>query len=258
MFMFPSAWAFCPYCDFYSLPIPRKKKEQSGAGKTEAEFPKRDLDIIRQFAGGLKREWRLLRAAHAKEFQARALKTLYFGGGTPSVMPAASLRGILRFIANTITIAAHAEITLEANPETFTSARRPRRLARNGIQSPEPGRAIHEAIPCLPPSAAATAFRRPAVHFNPAREAGFENISIDLMFGLPGQSLADWMEAIEQSIAWRPRAYFLLWVDDSSGATPFAPLAKQGRPGIAPGRNAGANVSSGRGVGFFEAGYEQL
>jgi oxygen-independent coproporphyrinogen-3 oxidase len=169
----------CPYCDFYSL---------AGHASQLAHYP--DLLI------------RHLRLAAASGLWKGPFGTVFFGGGTPSLLPAEAAARVLAAARAEFGLEAAAEVSLEANPGTVTpetlagyraaginrlsfgvqsfSAEHLRRLGR--IHSPA------EAV-------AAVGW---------ARAAGFENISIDLMFALPGQREADLAEELDQALALAP------------------------------------------------------
>lgn len=124
--------------------------------------------------------------------------TIYFGGGTPSLLSPGDLDGILSACRDAFDVQAGAEISLEANPETVDVARlagfRAAGVTRLsfGVQSFRDadlrrlGR-IHDA-----------ARARAAVA--EARTAGFDNLSLDLMMWLPGQSVADWLASVDALI----------------------------------------------------------
>jgi oxygen-independent coproporphyrinogen-3 oxidase len=128
--------------------------------------------------------------------------TIFFGGGTPSLLEPADLEHLLLACRNAFPIASEAEVTLETNPETASldrlSAFRQAGINRIsfGVQSFDDqqlrrlGR-IHDA-----------ARAREAVA--DARRAGFDNLSLDLMLWLPGQSTSAWMTSVEQALALRP------------------------------------------------------
>ena len=125
--------------------------------------------------------------------------TIYFGGGTPSQLDVAQIRKILDVIFNIYNVRANAEITLEGNPDDLT----PEFLAAifslgvnrlsMGVQSFNDGylrfiRRRHSSD---------TAARAVAN----AVEAGFRNISIDLMYGFPGQTIEEWTSDVRR---WNP------------------------------------------------------
>lgn len=134
--------------------------------------------------------------------EVRAVATIYFGGGTPSLLPPAAVAAIIGAIGRCCAILPDAEVTLEANPGTVTRSSLEGYLAGGvnrlsmGVQSLDDrqlaflGR-IHSA------GEARSAFAA-------ARSAGFTNISIDLMHSLPGQTLEGWQETIAAAIALQP------------------------------------------------------
>ena len=128
--------------------------------------------------------------------------TIYFGGGTPSLLTPAEIGRVIDACAAAFDVARDTEITLEANPETVDAAtlRSFRAAGVNrlsfGVQSfldPELKRLgrLHDA-----------ARARTAV--DEARSAGFDNLSLDLMMWLPGQSVAQWLSSVQALIAVGP------------------------------------------------------
>jgi oxygen-independent coproporphyrinogen-3 oxidase len=124
--------------------------------------------------------------------------TIFFGGGTPSLLEPSEIGAIVGACRDAWTVAPDAEITLEANPETVTPERLDGFLAAGvnrlsyGVQSfrDEELRRLSR----LHSAARATeAFRM-------ARSAGFDNISLDLMMWLPQQSVAQWLESVDALI----------------------------------------------------------
>lgn len=120
--------------------------------------------------------------------------TVYFGGGTPSLLAADDLKRLLGEVRNWFLLEDAAEITIEANPETLSSdyLRKIRRAGVNrlslGVQSADPAQlALLERQHDFD-----TVIRA----VSDARSAGFQNISLDLIYGLPGQSLASWQRSL--------------------------------------------------------------
>lgn len=150
----------CPYCDFYSL---------------------------RGDEGLMDRYLRAVRAALARwsgEHGPQKVKTVYFGGGTPSLLGPGRLGGLLEQAAKRFSIADGAEVTLEANPASvgrtfFADVRKAgfNRLSM-GLQSADPAELRLLGRRHTPQDAAQAV--------EDARAAGFDNISLDLMLGLPG------------------------------------------------------------------------
>lgn len=151
--------------------------------------------------------------------------TIYFGGGTPTLLPPARISSLLAAARQHFIVEKDAEITLEANPGTLTFASLEGYLSAGvnrlslGVQSLDDrqlallGR-IHSADEA-----------RDA--FNLARSAGFSNIGIDLMHGLPEQTLAAWQETLRQTIDMRPDHLSVYGLSVEAG-TPFAIKAGQG------------------------------
>ena len=131
-----------------------------------------------------------------------AIDTIFFGGGTPSLLSANELASILAACGETFDVQPHAEITLEANPETVTEASLAeyRGVGLNrisfGVQS------FRDAeLARLGRLHSADTARR-AVRL--ARSAGFDNLSLDLMLWLPGQQLQEWLESVDALIEVSP------------------------------------------------------
>lgn len=177
----------CIYCDFYSI-------------ENHASIP--------EFLRALSREI----DSYADEFAAReSIETVFFGGGTPSLLPPSQIRMIIDHMRERFTVRTDAEITMEANPGTIDQSAFEgyRRAGVNrmsiGIQSFNPselaflGR-IHTA------EEAARAVRD-------AYQAGFENVSCDLIFSLPGQTPEGWQETLHRALELGPKhisAYSLI------------------------------------------------
>ena len=126
-------------------------------------------------------------------------ETVYFGGGTPSAVPPGMLQQILE-VVNRVPIAADAEITLEANPGDRDRFQALRTIGINrlslGVQALD-DRAL-KALGRFHNTADAVAA------FDTARRAGFQNIGIDLIFGAPKQTLAEWQATLNRAIVLNP------------------------------------------------------
>ena len=135
-------------------------------------------------------------------FSAAVPDTLYFGGGTPSLLEPAEIKAIIDRCRDALGLTADAEITLEANPETATAERLEQFRAGGvnrlsfGVQSfrdeelERLGR-LHSA-------------ERAVQAVEMARAAGFDNVSIDLMMWLPGQDVPQWLASVIDAIRVRP------------------------------------------------------
>lgn len=133
-----------------------------------------------------------------KEVGFSPVDTIFFGGGTPTAIPATDEAALLRAVLDTLSVTPDAEITTEANPGTMDVRHLEVLRAAGfnrisfGVQSFDAGLLktldrIHSA------DEAKNAVRA-------ARAAGFENISLDLMFALPRQTLAQWRETLDQAL----------------------------------------------------------
>ena len=169
----------CAYCDFYSLP----SREDKMDAYTDA--------LIRHI-----REV-------APRTESHRVDTVYFGGGTPSYLGAERLRSILRTVMKGCPVTRDAEITLEANPDSACDIKALRTLRRAGfnrlslgVQSADDGllRAIGRIHTFAQVQQSVTA----------ARKAGFRNISMDLIYGLPGQTMQQWEDTLSAVIAIAP------------------------------------------------------
>ncbi|MBI3049573.1 MAG: radical SAM family heme chaperone HemW [Acidobacteria bacterium] len=168
--------------------------------------------------------------------------TIYFGGGTPSLLNPAEVAAIVERCARSWALTADAEITLEANPETVTSERLAGFRAAGvnrlsfGVQSfrdEELGRLsrLHSA------SRAVEAFRM-------ARAAGFGNISLDLMMWLPQQTVAQWLESVDALVALAPEHASLYLLEIYPNA-PLRDAMARGRWSVAPDEEAAEMYLSG-------------
>lgn len=151
------------------------------------------LDAMHEMADALISECMI-----RKEEISEPIETIYFGGGTPSLLSTEKIERVLDTIRHHYTLANNAEITLEANPDDITKekANAWRKIGINrfsiGIQSFDEKNLIwmnraHDA-------------EQSKACIEIIREAGFENFSIDLIYGTPGQSLHSWKEDIELAI----------------------------------------------------------
>jgi oxygen-independent coproporphyrinogen-3 oxidase len=183
--------------------------------------------LFEPYVEALKAEIRL----SADRFPDARISTVYFGGGTPTVLAPEQLSSILGQINQSFPVDADAEITIEANPVARLSPRRFNRLSL-GVQSLHDeelrllGR-IHTA------DEAVRAFRE-------ARGAGFRNISIDLMYGIPGQTLESWREILNKALELNPEHVSLYSLTVEEG-TPFYKMHQAGELTL-PGEDAEADM----------------
>ena len=169
----------CIYCDFYSLP--------------------RAEDRMDRYVSALCRQL----AEIAQRTTAHTVDSVYLGGGTPSYLGEKRLRHILKTVKKHYHLSRDAEITLEANPDSAGDWRALRSLRRAGmnrlslgVQSADDGllRALGRPHTFAQAEEAAAA----------ARRARIRNLSLDLIYGLPGQDLAHWKDTLERAAALEP------------------------------------------------------
>ena len=134
--------------------------------------------------------------------EAPPLYSVFFGGGTPTMLPAAELAGLLTAVRDRFGLAPDAEITTEANPESVDRAYLDTLVAAGftrlslGMQSARPG-----VLAVL--DRRHTPGRVPQV-VRWAREAGFSSVSLDLIYGSPTETLADWEASLDAAIGLEP------------------------------------------------------
>ncbi len=151
--------------------------------------------------------------------------TIFFGGGTPSLLPIPELERILQSLHDSFEIQATAEISLEANPGTlspeFLSGLRSLGFNRLslGVQSAHPAELrLLERIHDYPTVIQSVRW---------ARQAGFENLNMDLIFGLPDQLLETWQHTLELAAELHPE-HFSLYALSLEHGTPFGRWAGRG------------------------------
>lgn len=199
----PYCLSKCPYCDFNAY-----------APKTWPET---------RYVDALCSEFTY--AVHAANWQTEPLRTIYFGGGTPSLFRSSSLKRFLDHVFATCSRASVIEVSLEADPASVTDStlRAYRSIGINrlslGVQSFEP--AVLDRLGRL--HRRDTALN--AIH--DARTAGFANLNIDLIFGVPGQTLAMLERDLAQLFTCRPEHISLYGLTYEEN-TPFSAMLKQG------------------------------
>jgi len=166
----------CPYCDFNTY-----------AGQ-EALIPR--------YVAALERDV----ATQGRALGGREAGTMFFGGGTPSLLPAELVGRLVRACREAFAVAANAEVTLEANPnsvdEAYFAGLREAGVNRLSVGVQTLHRRGLRVLGRQHEGADAEAAVRAA------RAAGFDNVSLDLIFGWPGQKLADWRCDLETVLGW--------------------------------------------------------
>ena len=218
----------CDYCDFYSL---------AGAEEQMDAYQKALL-------------------AHMKETARVAgeipVDTIYFGGGTPSYYGDKRLRELLKAVRKLFSVEKDAEITMEANPDsvTFKSLRALRRAGFNrlsmGLQSACPSElaAVHRPHSVEQGDEAVVA----------ARAAKIKNLSLDLIYGLPGQSEESWHNTLEHALSLNPEHLSCYGLKVEEG-TPLAQRVAAGE--VLPDDDTQAELYLWTVERLCQAGYEQ-
>ncbi len=174
----------CGYCDFNTYTA-----TELGGGASQDAYP--DL-VTREIA----------LAAGVLPTSKTPVSTVFFGGGTPTLLAPARLGGILAGIGTAFGLAGDAEVTVEANPETVDAASLGE-LRAQGVTRVSFG--MQSAVPHV----LRTLDRqhqpgRPEQCVQWARAAGFDHISLDLIYGTPGESDDDWRRSLEAAIGAGP------------------------------------------------------
>jgi len=160
----------------------------------------------------------------------RRARTIFFGGGTPSLLTVAQVRRLLNACRATFALDEDAEITLEANPGTLTSEQLIG-LREDGINRLSLGSQSFDAH-LLKTLGRIHTPEEITQALSSARAAGFTSVNLDFMFGLPGQSMRQWQQTLEQAMGLRPEHLSLYSLIIEEG-TPFFDWTQEGR--ITPG-----------------------
>jgi oxygen-independent coproporphyrinogen-3 oxidase len=192
----------CSYCDF-------------ATGLYQSELAKRYVRC-------------LVNEISASQYHGENVDTIYFGGGTPSLLAPAQLDRILASLSDNFKIAAETEITLEINPGSATPEKL-RAFRSLGVNRASFGAQTFDDAELAKLGRShntADALRT----FADLREAGFANVSFDLIAGLPGQTLDGWRRNIRQALDLAPEHLSFYLLEVHSGT----PLAEHIRRGIQP------------------------
>ncbi len=193
----------CPYCDF-SFELLRD-------GRVD-----RLLTALEEEAGRRSRE---------SPWSETVIDTVFLGGGTPTCLTGPQLERVFGMIHGRFRVDPHAEITVEANPETIrvSKLQRLRHLGVNrisiGVQS-----FSDDVLRNLGRSHTADQAESAIAH---ARDAGLERINIDLMFGVPGQAPQDWADTLDHAVRHDPDHVSIYGLTIEAG-TEFARMEKEG------------------------------
>ena len=170
----------CYYCDFFSRPID-------------------DKDLRKEYARALVQEINFYGKKYGKNFSA---DSIFFGGGTPSLMEAGLIEKIIVALKNNFNISEDAEISMECNPATMDSKKlsgyRKAGVNRISIGAQSFDETVLEKIGRIHKVEDIKATVKMA------RRAGFENINIDLMFAVPGLTMISWRKTVKEAVKLKP------------------------------------------------------
>lgn len=206
----PFCRSHCSYCDF-------------ATGMYEA-------DVAERYVQALCREvskWNEIENPFAVD-------TIYFGGGTPSLLITSQIERILEAVSDRFEIIDDAEVTLEINPASISSSdelsnQKLREFRRSGINRASFGAQTFDDRELKQLGRTHTSADIPST-FQRLREAGFDNVNFDLIAGLPGQTLSSWKRNLDLALELRPDHLSLYLLDVHEGT----PLADQIHSGMRP------------------------
>lgn len=162
----------------------------------------------------------------------RPVDTIYFGGGTPSLLSSAQLATILEAVQARFNVARDSEITLEMNPGTVTREGLSE-FRKLGVNRASFGAQTFDDNE-LAKLGRSHSSSETLQTFDWLRDAGFENVSFDLIAGLPGQSISAWRRNLERSLALNPEhlSFYLLEVHEGTPLAEHIRTGKQPRPDV--------------------------
>lgn len=168
----------CKYCDFNSHKL--------------------DLDKKRKYLSALQKEIKFYKA----EIQGKKIDTIFIGGGTPSILNQNEIESLFQSIKDNFEIKDNAEITMECNPGTLT-LNKLKAMKECGVNRLSIGlQAVQNHH--LKYIGRIHTYEEFEKNYYQAKEIGFENINIDLMYALPNQTKEDWMESLEKVVRLNP------------------------------------------------------
>ncbi len=201
----------CPYCDFAI--------QVGAAAKLKTDY-----------VAALHRE--LIAVSNSDEARVLApLRTIFFGGGTPTELAPPTLGALLQSVRDNIEVAPDAEISIEANPENLTEKYLVELRAAGFNRLSMGAQSFDDDV--LQRIGRRHASTRIVEAMQAARRAGWDNVSLDLMFALPGQSRASWRETLQRALELSPEhvSCYALTIEEG---TPFWKRAARGELPILP------------------------
>lgn len=222
----------CNYCAFHSIPL--------GRGVDAATSPQ-----VRDYVDTLLMEL----ALHADRLGGSDIQSVFFGGGTPSLLPPRIVGIILERLGRHFNLGDKTEITLEANPESLRGPQVVPDLLAAGVNR------LSIGIQSLDETMLRTLGRphkaQDSLHaVFAAREAGCANISMDLMWGLPGQSVRQWLQTLKDAVRMAPDHISAYGLTLEPGTT-LELECEEGRLALPPERDQ--NIMFMEGAAYLEA-----
>lgn len=192
----------CGYCDFYSI------EGDSNAYKSYVKYLAMEMKL------------------HSNEYRDREIDAIFVGGGTPTILAPKELSLIFEALRENFNLSKVKEFTFEANPETIREEKL-KVLKENGVNRLSIGlqSTWDEELQLLERVHSYDRFLRA---YEDARKAGFENINIDLMFSIPGQTRKSWEQTLEKVVKLNPEhisAYSLILEENTN----FQKLKDEGK-----------------------------
>lgn len=223
----------CNYCDFHSIVV--------GDAGEFSRLVDSYLVSVRQEAIYYREQW-----------GEKPVETLFFGGGTPSLVPPEKLASLIAFFLSELPFVPEPEISLEANPHSLTE-KGARILAAAGVNRVSLGaQTFQDELLRRIGRLHRSEHVKESVRL--LRQAGIDNINLDLMFGLPGQSLELWEDSLKQALALEPThvSCYALTLE------PETPLARWYQAGVLelPGEDEQADMYNLAREILRQAGYE--
>jgi len=155
---------------------------------------------IERFLSALEVEFALYAAQ--QDFSRRPVSTVYVGGGTPTALSPAQLAEVLKKVATTFSLSKDCEVTVEATPESLSSAYLETLLDAGvtrlsmGIQTFVPEERVRLGL--------SSPLKEATAGIGLVKQAGFPNFNLDVIYGIPGQTLSSWDDTLQQACAWEP------------------------------------------------------
>ncbi len=176
----------CHYCAFHSLPLGKTQPLQSEAFRAYVDTLLLELSIWGDVYGGT------------------PISSVFFGGGTPSLLPPKVVSLILERVGKFFTFTDNVEISLEANPESLRSKEQMRDFAKAGVNRLSIGlQSLDEEYLHL--LGRSHKLRDSLYAVMQARDCGINNINVDLMWGLPKQGVRHWLNTLREVTRMKPQ-----------------------------------------------------